>query len=58
MEVGALAGAITLLLAKDMASAMAGEVGKDAAEVVKQALGRLRGRLQAEPTTRTAVEQL
>jgi hypothetical protein len=58
MEVGALAGAIALLVAKDMASAMASEVGKDAAGAVKQALGRLRGKLDAEPTTRTALEQL
>jgi len=39
MEVGALAGAIALLVAKGMAS----EVGKDAAHAVKQALGRLPG---------------
>jgi replicative DNA helicase len=58
MEVGALAGAIALLVAKDMASAMASEVGKDAAGAVKQVLGRLRGKLHAEPTTRAAVEQL
>lgn len=58
MEVGALAAAISLLLAKDMASAMASEVGKDIAGAAKQALGRLQGRLQAEPATRAAVERL
>jgi len=37
---------------------MASEVGKDVAGAVKQALGRLRGKLHAEPTTRSALEQL
>jgi hypothetical protein len=41
-----------------MASAMASEAGKDVAHVVKQALGRLRGKLQTEPATRAAVERL
>jgi replicative DNA helicase len=58
MEMGAFTGALVALLAKDMASAIAGEMGKDVSGAVKQALRRLRQRLRREPDTRAAMEQL
>jgi hypothetical protein len=58
MEMGALTGALVLLLAKDMASAIASEMGKDVSAATKQALRRLRQRLGREPATRAAMERL
>jgi replicative DNA helicase len=58
MEMGAFTGALVALLAKDMASAIANEMGKDVSGAAKQALGRLRHRLRREPDTRAAMEQL
>ena len=46
MEMGAFTGALVALLAKDMANAMASEVGKDVSEAAKQALRRLGQRLR------------
>jgi replicative DNA helicase len=58
MEMGAFTGALVALLAKDMASAIASEMGKDVSGAAKQALRRLGQRLRREPDTRTAMEQL
>jgi hypothetical protein len=58
MEMGAFTGALVALLAKDMASAIASEMGKDVSGAAKQALRRLRQRLRREPETRAAMEQL
>jgi replicative DNA helicase len=58
MEMGAFTGALVALLAKDMASAIASEMGKDVSDAAKQALRRLRQRLRREPDTRAAMEQL
>jgi replicative DNA helicase len=58
MEMGAFTGALVALLAKDMASAIASEMGKDVSGAAKQALRRLRQRLRREPDTRAAMEQL
>jgi replicative DNA helicase len=58
MEMGAFTGALVALLAKDMASAIASEMGKDVSEAAKQALRRLGQRLRREPDTRAAMEQL
>ena len=58
MEMGAFTGALVALLAKDMASAIASEMGKDVSGAAKQALHRLRQRLRREPDTRAAMEQL
>jgi replicative DNA helicase len=58
MEMGAFTGALVALLAKDMASAIASEMGKDVSGAAKQALRRLGQRLRREPDTRAAMEQL
>jgi replicative DNA helicase len=58
MEMGAFTGALVALLAKDMASAIASEMGKDVSGAAKQALRRLRQQLRREPDTRAAMEQL
>ena len=58
MEMGAFTGALVALLAKDMASAIASEMGKDVSGAAKQALRRLGQRLRREPATRAAMEQL
>jgi hypothetical protein len=58
MEMGVFTGALVALLAKDMASAIASEMGKDVSSAAKQALRRLRQRLRREPDTRAAMEQL
>jgi replicative DNA helicase len=58
MEMGAFTGALVALLAKDMASAIASEMGKDVSEAAKQTLRRLGQRLRREPDTRAAMEQL
>jgi replicative DNA helicase len=58
MEMGAFTGALVALLAKDMASAIASEMGKDVSGAAKQALRRLRQRLRREPDTRAAMEEL
>jgi hypothetical protein len=58
MEMGAFTGALVALLAKDMASAIASEMGKDVSSAAKQALRRLGQRLRREPDTRAAMEQL
>jgi len=58
MEMGAFTGALVALLAKDMASAIASEMGKDVSGAAKQALRRLRQRLRREPDTRAVMEQL
>jgi replicative DNA helicase len=58
MEMGALTAALVVLLAKDMASAIASEMGKDVSAAAKQVLRRLRQRLRREPDTRAALEQL
>jgi replicative DNA helicase len=58
MEMGAFTGALVALLAKDMASAIANEMGKDVSGAAKQALRRLGQRLRREPDTRAAMEQL
>jgi DnaB-like helicase C terminal domain len=58
MEMGAFTGAVVALLAKDMASAIASEMGKDVSGAAKQALRRLGQRLRREPDTRAAMEQL
>jgi replicative DNA helicase len=58
MEMGAFAAALVALLAKDMASAIASEMGRDLSGGVKQALRRLAQRLRREPDTRAAMEQL
>jgi hypothetical protein len=58
MEMGAFTGALVALLAKDMASAIASEIGKDVSGAAKQALRRLGQRLRREPATRAAMEQL
>jgi hypothetical protein len=43
MEMGAFTGALVALLAKDMASAIASEMGKDVSGAAKQALRRSPG---------------
>jgi replicative DNA helicase len=58
MEMDAFTGALVALLAKDMASAIASEMGKDVSGAAKQALRRLRQRLRREPDTRAAMEEL
>jgi replicative DNA helicase len=58
MEMGAFTGALVALLAKDMASAIASDMGKDVSGAAKQALRRLGQRLRREPDTRAAMEQL
>ena len=58
MEMGAFTGALVALLAKDMASAIASEMGKDVSGAAKQALRRLGQRLRREPDTRAVMEQL
>jgi replicative DNA helicase len=58
MEMGAFTGALVALLAKDMASAIASDMGKDVSGAAKQALRRLGQRLRREPATRAAMEQL
>jgi replicative DNA helicase len=58
MEMGAFTGALVALLAKDMASAIASDMGKDVSGAAKQALRRLRQRLRWEPDTHAAMEQL
>src|SRR5215218_4135855 len=58
MEMGAFTGALVALLAKDMASAIASEMGKDVSEAAKQTLRRLGQRLRREPDTRAAIELL
>jgi replicative DNA helicase len=58
MEMSAFTGALVALLAKDMASAIASEMGKDVSGAAKQALRRLGQRLRREPATRAAMEQL
>jgi DnaB-like helicase C terminal domain len=58
MEMGAFTGALVVLLAKDMASAIASEMGKDVSGAAKQALRRLRQRLRREPATRAVMQQL
>jgi hypothetical protein len=58
MEMGAFTGALVALLAKDMARAIASEMGKDVSGAAKQALRRLRQRLRLEPDTRAAMEEL
>ena len=58
MEMGAFTGALVALLAKDMASAIASEMGKEVSGAAKQALRRLGQRLRREPDTRAAMEQL
>jgi RecA/RadA recombinase len=58
MDTGAIAAALTVLLAKDAASAMAGEIGKDTLAALKQAVVSLRKKLSTEPTAKAAVEQL
>jgi len=51
-------GALVALLAKDMASAIASDMGKEVSSATKQALRRLGQRLRREPDTRAAMEQL
>jgi replicative DNA helicase len=58
MEMGAFTGALVALLAKDMASAIASDMGKEVSSATKQALRRLGQRLRREPDTRAAMEQL
>jgi replicative DNA helicase len=58
MEMGAFTGALVALLAKDMASAIASEMGRDVSGAAKQALRRLRQRLRREPDTQAVMEQL
>ena len=58
MEMGAFTGALVALLAKDMASAIASDMGKEVSGATKQALRRLGQRLRREPDTRAAMEQL
>jgi hypothetical protein len=58
MEMGALTGAIALLLAKDMASAIASEMGKDVSGATKQVLRRLRQWLRREPDIHAVIERL
>ena len=58
MEMGAFTGALVALLAKDMASAIASDMGKEVSGATKQALRRLGQRLRREPATRAAMEQL
>lgn len=58
MEMGAFTGALVALLAKDMASAIASDMGKEVSSATKQALRRLGQRLRREPETRAAMEQL
>jgi replicative DNA helicase len=58
MEMGACTSALVALLAKDMASAIASEMGKEVSSATKQALRRLGQRLRREPDTRAAMEQL
>jgi hypothetical protein len=56
MEMGAFTGALVALLAKDMASAIASEMGKDVSgAAAKQVLRRLGQRLRREPDTRAGV---
>jgi replicative DNA helicase len=58
MEMRAFTGALVALLAKDMASAIASDMGKEVSSATKQALRRLGQRLRREPDTRAAMEQL